>query len=93
MVLAFFNKKGLIFTNIVPRGQKDNVNYIVKALTWVMRRLKLNCPELVQNQWYFHWDNTRVNTATVVQDWQAAGNIQILRQLPNLPHLAHTCFF
>ena len=31
MVLAFFDSKGLIFTNIVPRGSTVNARYIVKG--------------------------------------------------------------
>ncbi len=33
MVLAFFDNKGLIHTNYVPKGQTVNTNYIVEALS------------------------------------------------------------
>jgi histone-lysine N-methyltransferase SETMAR len=32
MVLAFFDAKGLIYTNYVPRGTTVNARYIVEAL-------------------------------------------------------------
>jgi hypothetical protein len=33
MVLAFFDNKGLIYTNYVPRGKTVNANYLVEALS------------------------------------------------------------
>ncbi len=33
MVLAFFNSKGLIYMNFVPRGRTVNATYIIEALT------------------------------------------------------------
>jgi hypothetical protein len=32
MVLAFFDSKGIIYTNYMPRGTMVNANYIVEAL-------------------------------------------------------------
>jgi hypothetical protein len=32
MALAFFDAKGLIYTNFVPRGKTVNAAYIVEAL-------------------------------------------------------------
>jgi hypothetical protein len=33
MVLAFFNSKGLIYMNFMPRGRTVNATYIIEALT------------------------------------------------------------
>ncbi len=44
MVLAFFDAKGLIYTNHVPRGTTVNATYIVEALGSLMKILKKNRP-------------------------------------------------
>lgn len=44
MVLAFFGADGLIYSNIVLKGTKVNVNYIVNALKLFWRRLCLKQP-------------------------------------------------
>jgi hypothetical protein len=41
----------------------------------------------------FHWDNTPVHTAIIVQDWLTAHSIQALRHPPYLPDLALADFF
>jgi len=57
MVLAFFDAKGLVYTNIVPRGSTVNAAYITKALGTFMKTLKKKRPEMVEGEWWFHWDN------------------------------------
>jgi hypothetical protein len=46
MVLAFFNHKGLIYTNYVPRGNTVNAKYIVDALGKFLKVFKQNRPEM-----------------------------------------------
>jgi histone-lysine N-methyltransferase SETMAR len=93
MLLAFFDSKGLIYTNIVPRGSMVNANYIVKALGTFMQHLKKKRPEMVSREWFFHWDNAPVHTAAVVKMWLAANNIQLLQHLPYSPDLTPADFF
>ena len=40
MVLVFFDAKGVIYTNIVPRGQTVNAAYITKALAVFMKKME-----------------------------------------------------
>jgi hypothetical protein len=40
MVLAFFDAKGLIYDNYVPRGTTVNARYIVEALGSFLKILK-----------------------------------------------------
>jgi len=44
MVLAFFNAKGVIYTNYVPRGETVNADYIKKALARFLVVLTLILP-------------------------------------------------
>ena len=46
MVLAFFDSKGLIYTNMVPRGATVNATYILTALDTFMKHLKRKRPEI-----------------------------------------------
>ena len=68
MVLAFFDSKGLIYTNYMPRGTTINAIYIVKALGQFMKILRKKRPVMVKQEWFFHWDNAPVHTAAVVRD-------------------------
>jgi histone-lysine N-methyltransferase SETMAR len=93
MLLAFFDSKGLIYSHIVPKGSTVNSNYIVKALGNFLKQLKKKRPQMVEQEWWFHWDNAPVHTAAVVQNWFAAHNIQRLDHPPYSPDLAPADFF
>ncbi len=93
MVLAFFDSKGLIYTNIVPRGTTVNAAYIVKALATFMKKFKEKRPQMAAGDWFFHWDNAPVHTAAMVKDWLAARGIQLLEHPPYSPDLAPADFF
>jgi histone-lysine N-methyltransferase SETMAR len=90
--LVFFNSKGLIYSHIIPRGSAVNEKGIVKALDNFLKQLKKK-PVMVEQEWGFHRDNALVHTATVVQKWFAAHNIQQLEHLPYSPDLAPDDFF
>ena len=93
MVLVFFDAKGVIYTNIVPRGQTVNAAYITKALAAFMKNMRTKRPELVSGEWFFHWDNAPVHTAAAVRNWLAARDIQVLPHPPYSPDLAPADFF
>ena len=93
MVLAFFDAKGLIYTNYVPKGQTVNADYIIEALSKFLKTFKQKRPELASGEWFFHWDNAPVHTAAAVQEWIAARDFQMIDHLPYLPDLAPADFF
>jgi hypothetical protein len=68
MLVAFFDKKGLVYMHIVPRGVTINANYIIIILGKFMRHLRLKRPEMVEQEWFLYWDNAPVHTATVVKN-------------------------
>jgi hypothetical protein len=92
-MLAFFDSQGLIYSHIVPKVSAVNGKYIVKALGNFLQQLKKKRPVMVQQEWWFHWDNAPVHTAAVVLEWFAAHNIQQLEHPPYLPDLAPADFF
>jgi histone-lysine N-methyltransferase SETMAR len=91
MVLAFFDKKGLIY--YVPRGTTVNVRYIVEALGSFLKILKKKRPVWAAGEWFLHWDNAPVHTAATVTDWLAARRIKDDRTLPYSPDLTPADFF
>jgi hypothetical protein len=42
------------------RGSTINTNYIIKALGKFLVHLKKKRPEMVQQEWFFQWDNVPV---------------------------------
>lgn len=82
MVLTFFDAEGLIYTNIVPKGESVNAAYIVKALTRFLVNLRQKRPQLAEQGFMFHWDNAPVHTAVTVKNWFANHAIPVLLNIP-----------
>jgi histone-lysine N-methyltransferase SETMAR len=93
MVLAFFDSKGMVYTNNVPRGKTVNADYIIGALRKFLKALKAKRPELVPGEWLLHWDNAPVHTAQKVMAFLAEKSIQTLPHPPYSPDLAPADFF
>ncbi len=62
MVPSFFNSKGLIYKNFIPRGRTVNSAYIIEALACFLKALKEKRPTMTAGTWWFHWDNAPVQT-------------------------------
>jgi histone-lysine N-methyltransferase SETMAR len=86
MVLAFFDAKGLIYTNYMPKGTTVNANYIVEALGTFLKVLRKKRPVMAAGEWFLHWDNAPVHTAATVTDW-------LVEHPPYSPYLAPADFF
>ncbi len=70
-----------------------NANYIVEALKRFLVVFKKKQPNMAAREWFFHWDNAFVHTATIVKDWMAATDFRLIEHLPYLPDLAPADFF
>jgi hypothetical protein len=95
MVLAFFNAKGIIYINYMPKGTTVNGNYIMEALGKFMNIFRKKRPIMAEGQWFFHWDNAPVHTAAVVHDWLAARQVQMIEHpftCLTWPQLTFSCF-
>ncbi len=82
MMLVFFDCKGSIYSHIVPEGSPVNGKYIVKAIDNFLKQLKNKRPGMVEQEWWFHWDNVPVHISAVIQQWFAAHSIQQLEHPP-----------
>jgi histone-lysine N-methyltransferase SETMAR len=88
MILAFFDNKGVIYTNYVPRGATVNGEYIIKARKSFLKALRLKRPDLEPGEIMFHWDNAPMHTAEKVQRFLAKKSIQVIPHPPYSPDLA-----
>jgi hypothetical protein len=52
MVLAFFDSKGLIYTNYMPGGTTVNAMYIVEVLGNFMKIFKSKRPIMAAGEWF-----------------------------------------
>ena len=93
MVLVFFDAKGVIYTNYVPRGETVNADYIKKALARFLVVFRQKRPIMSSQDWFFHWDNAPVHTAAVVQEFLVAKGVQLIPHPPYSPDLAPADFF
>ncbi len=93
MVLVFFDAKGVIYTNHVPKGKTVNAEYIKKALARFLKVFKSKRPIMASQEWFLHWDNVPVHTAAMVQEYLAAKGVKTLRHPPYSPDLAPADFF
>jgi hypothetical protein len=57
MVLVFFEAKGLIYTNFVPKGETVNATYIRTALTRFLKVFRQKRPIMVEQECWLHWDS------------------------------------
>ena len=94
MVLAFHDREGLIYTNMVPRGSTVNAVYIVGALKKFLKRMRQKRSEKMKDGIILHWDNAPVHTARIVREYLATrDDIEVMDHPPYSPDLAPCDFF
>jgi histone-lysine N-methyltransferase SETMAR len=93
MVLVFFDAKGVIYTNYVPRGKTVNASYIKEALRRFLKVFKEKRPISSSQDWFLHWDNAPVHTAATVQDYLVKRGVKTIPHPPYSPDLAPADFF
>jgi hypothetical protein len=79
MVFALFDSHGLIYLHIAPRSATINAPYVVDILGKFWRNFRLKRPEMMSQQWFFHWENVPVHTAAVVFSWFDVHGVQRLK--------------
>jgi hypothetical protein len=57
------------------------------------KNLRLKRPEMMSQQWFFHWDKAPLLIAPVVSSWCDAHGVQRLERPPYSPNLAPADFF
>ena len=93
MVFSFFDNSGVIYQHYAAVGAKVNAEYTIDVLAAFDKSLKKKRPELVQREWFFHFDNAPTHTAKVIKEWLARKKYNVLPQAPYSPDLAPADFF
>ncbi len=75
MVLAFFDTKGVIYTNYIPNGETVNAKYVKKALVRFLKVFREKRLIMSSKDWFPHWE-VRVHTAASVQNYLVAKGFQ-----------------
>ncbi len=88
MVLVFFDAKGVIYTNYVPKGETVNAKYIKKALARFLKVFKAKRPIMASQDWFLHWDNAPIHTAATVQEYLAAKGVKMLHHPSNFRRIS-----
>ena len=93
MLLAYFDSKGVIYTDYVPRGKTVNSQYIIESLRRFLKIYKDKRSARAGQDWFLHWDNAPVHSAAVVQQFLADRSIKTIAHPPYSPDLAPADFF
>ena len=92
MLLAYFDSKGVIYTDYVPRGETVNAQFIIKSLRRFLKIYKDKRSARAGQDWFLHWDNAPVHSAAVVQQFLADLSIKTIAHPPFSPDLAPADF-
>ena len=93
MLLTFFELKGLIHTNSMPREQTINATYIRKALGKFMKIFRQKRFIMASEDWFLHWCNVATHSATILQIFLFANYMQVIAHSPDVSYLMSAYFF
>ncbi len=90
---VFFNAKGVIYMNYVPKGKPVNAEYVKKSLARFLDVFRQTKMIMLSQEWFLHRDNVLVHTADSVQQFLAAKGIKPICHPPYSLDLAPADFF
>lgn len=92
MLIAFFDRRGIVHKEFVPPGQIVNARFYVEVLTRLRNRITRVRPDLV-GKWKLHHDNAPCHGAWIVRDLLAKFGVSTLSHPPYSPDVAPPDFF
>lgn len=93
MAIIFFDARGIVYRHLVPNGQTVNASYYIDVLRSLNDAVRKKRPELHNRGWMVLHDNAPCHTATIVQNFLHANNIEQLSHPPYSPDLAPCDFW
>ena len=93
-LVVFFDWKGIVHHEIVPRGQMVNKHLYQEVLARLRDAVRRKKPELWENQtWMLHHDNAPAHTSLVNRSYMAKYQTSVVPHPPYSPDLAPADFF
>lgn len=94
MLITFFDLRGLIHYEFVPKGQTVNQHFYKDVLTRLFEKLRNKRPEMWQSRDFriLH-DNARPHVSLLVNDFLAEKRVSVMPHPPYSPDLSPCDFF
>ena len=94
MLITFFDIKGIVHKEFVPRGQTVNSGFYCEVLRRLLEKERRHRPQPWRQQtWLLHHDNAPAHTAVLTQQFLAANKIPVIPHPLYSPDLAPCYFF
>jgi len=94
MLVAFFDGKGIVHHEFVPRGQMVNKQLYLDIFARLMDAVLRKRNELWENQtWMLHHDNAPAHTSLLIRSYLAKHQTSVVPHPPYSPDLAPADFF
>lgn len=94
MLTVFFDSRGVIHHEYLPKGQTVNKEYYLSLMRRLRESIRLKRPELwADNSWLLHHDNAPSHSALVIRAHFAKNGTHIVPQPPYSPDLAPCDFW
>ena len=94
MLVVFFDWKGIVHHEFLPRGQMVNKQLYQEFLAHLRDAVRRKRPELWENQtWMLHHDNAPAHASLLIRSYLAKHQTPVVPHPPYSPDLAPADFF
>ena len=93
MLVVFFDSKGIVLHEFVPRDQMVNKQLYHEVLARLRNAVRSKRPELWENQtWMLHHDNAPAHTSLLIRSYMAKHQTFVVPHPPSSPDLTPADF-
>ena len=94
LLVVFFDWKGIVHHEFVPRGQMVNKQLYQEVLARLRDAVRRKSTELWENRtWMLHHDNAPAHASLLICSYLAKHQTSVVSHLPYSPDLAPADFF